>query len=263
MASATTVGAMRLVTWNTLWRFGDWAPRQPLLASHLAALEPDVVLLQEAWPAQARELAAACGLEALGFSGGYFDRTISNVPVDAEFGNAILARSGEIVVDEAFAAAPGDAAPRRLLAARIDGRVVATSHLSHMNEAGEGRAEQLRWIARSLAGLEPYVFGGDCNLVPSSPEYAVAAEVGLRDLWAEAHPDEYGGTMVVGNPEIGSYEWMDDRNGEHAPPGSGVRLDYLWATEGVTCTSIELIGRGETGSTRWPSDHLGLLAELP
>lgn len=254
---------MRVVTWNTLWRFGDWEPRQPLLERCLAELEPDVVLLQETWPAQAKALATACGLRVLGFSGGYFDQTLSSVPIDAEFGNAILARSGAIDIDEAFPA-PGDPAPRRLLAAEIQGRRFATSHLTHMSEAGEVRAAQLATIDDRLNGSGPFVFGGDCNLVPSSPEYRVAVERGLRDLWAESNPGDHGPTMVPANTEIGQVEWMDDRNDATVPPGTGVRLDYLWASDGVVCSSIERFGHGgdRAKGERWPSDHLGLVAEI-
>lgn len=257
---------MRLVTWNTLWRFGDWEPRQPLLARTLSGLAPDIVLLQETWPDQAGALAEECGLRLLGFSGGYFDQTLSSVPVDAEFGNAILARSGQIDFDEPFPA-PGDPAPRRLLSATVEGRRFATSHLSHMPRAGEQRARQLEWIVERLT--EPqrpaddkarFVFGGDCNLVPSSPEYRSAIEAGLRDLWAELHPTDHGPTMVPANPEIAQVEWMDARNDATVPPGTGVRLDYLWAFGDVECSSIRPFGRGD--GPRWPSDHLGLVAEI-
>lgn len=264
---------MRLVSWNTLWRFGDWPPRQPLLRDGLVAQRPDVVMLQETWPAQARELATALDMTVLGFSGGYFDQTLSSVPVDAEFGNAILARSGEIVLDKAFPA-PGDPAPRRLLVAEVEGRCFATSHLSHMAEAGESRAAQLRRIAglvRDAIGDDaPFVFGGDCNLVPGTDEYHVALDLGLRDLWAELHPGEPGPTMVPANPEISTVEWLDDRNVDGTPPGTGIRLDYLWAGGDVSCRSIERMGDGppvdrtdgNAAGVRWGSDHLGLVAEF-
>lgn len=250
---------MRLVTWNTLWRFGDWEPRQQLLRAELAERTPDVVLLQETWPAQAKDLAAACGLNVLAFSGGFFDQARSSVPVDAEFGNAILARTGAVEIDESFESA-GDPAPRRLLAARVDGHLLATSHLCHMGDAGDVRAGQLHAIAGMLGTEEPFVFGGDCNLMPHSDEHAVAVELGLRDLWAEHHPGDHGPTMVPDNPEISHVEWMDDRNGVHVPPGTGIRLDYLWARGAVRCTSIEQFGRGS--GARWASDHLGLVAEF-
>lgn len=268
---------MRLATWNTLWRFGDWQPRQPLLRAAMLEVEPDVVLLQETWPAQAKEFAELLGLSVLGFSGGYFDQTLSSVPVDAEFGNAILATDGEIVVDEVIEG-PGDPAPRRLLAADVavtggsEVHRVATSHLTHMNEAGATRAAQIRAIVELLGADEPWIFGGDCNLLPHTPEHGVARSLGLRDLWAELRPDDHGATMNPENPELRQVSWMDDRLEGTAPAGSGIRLDYLWATEGVACSSIERFGAGPPvernadespiGDTRWPSDHLGLIAQF-
>ena len=264
---------MRLVTWNTLWRFGDWQPRQRLLREALIEQQADVVLLQETWPAQARELADALDMRLLGFSGGHFDQTLSSVPVDAEFGNAILARSGEIVLDEPFPA-PGDPAPRRLLLATIDDRWFATSHLSHMAEAGASRAAQLRHIVAAIGGVAgdgvPFVFGGDCNLVPGTDEYHVAADLGLRDLWASMRPREPGPTMVPDNPEISTVEWMDERNVDGTPPGTGVRLDYLWASGDIECRSLDRMGGGapvdrtdgNAAGVRWGSDHLGLVAEF-
>ncbi len=254
---------MRLATWNTLWRFGSWQERQPLLEAHLAARVPDVLLLQETWPAQAKALGEACGLRVLAFSGGFFDQELSSVPVDAEFGIAILARSGEIEIDEPLPA-PGDPAPRRLLSARVEGRRFATSHLTHMAHAGPQRATQLARIVGLLDGdaddSEPVIFGGDCNLLPHSPEHAAATELGLRDLWSQFHPEDHGPTMVPDNPEIAQVEWMDDRNGDLVPSGTGVRLDYLWGFGEDGCVSIEKFGRGD--GPRWPSDHLGLIAEL-
>jgi len=269
---------MRLATWNTLWRFGDWQPRQAVLRDQLIEQQADVVLLQETWPAQARELAAACGMQVLGFSGGYFDQTLSSVPTDAEFGNAVFARDGEIVADQAFPG-PGDPAPRRLLVAHVDGRYFATSHLSHMADAGENRAAQLRLIVATIGetiGTETaFVFGGDCNLLPHSAEHGVAVGLGLRDLWAEQHPGDHGATMVPDNPEISWVKWMDERNGDAVPAGTGVRLDYLWASAGIGCRSVKQFGRGvaisrpaEDGivdnpdGVRWGSDHLGLVAEF-
>jgi endonuclease/exonuclease/phosphatase family metal-dependent hydrolase len=251
---------MRLVTWNTLWRFGDWQPRQPLLAAALADLRPEVVLLQETWPEQSEELAAACGLRVLGYSGGFFDQELSSVPDDELFGNAILGRTGEIVVDQPFAS-DGDPAPRRLLAATVDGMLVASVHLSHMADRGHTRADQLAEIVSVLGEVsQDFLIGGDCNLVPSSPEHEVARRLGLVDSWAALRPGDHGPTMVPDNPEIAETSWMDARNDHTVPPGTGIRLDYLWTHGRPTVRSIDRFG--SVAGARWPSDHLGLVAEL-
>lgn len=253
---------MRLVTWNTLWRFGPWEERQALLESELRAQSPDVVLLQETWPSQANALAAAAGLSVLGFGGGHFDSKLSNVPTDERFGNAILASSGELLSDDPFDG-PGDPAPRCLLVADVGGRVIATTHLTHMSEAGPVRADQLRLIVarlRNLDGQRPFLLAGDCNLVPSSPEYQVARGLGLTDVWSELRPGEHGATMVPANPEIHGTSWMDDRNGSTAPKGTGVRLDYVWSSGDIEIRTIDRFGAVE--GPRWPSDHLGLTLDV-
>lgn len=251
---------MRLATWNTQWRFRDWEPRQPMIEATLAGHEPDVVLLQETWPEQAARLGAACGLEVLGFGGGFFDQDLSSVPNDEQFGNAVLARSGELVINEPFDS-PGDPAPRQLVAALVDGVVVASVHLSHLSEKGGTRGQQLTEIVDLLAATErPFVIAGDCNLVPSSEEYRTAQQLGLVDTWAALHPADHGPTMVPANPQVTHTDWMNERNGSAVPKDTGVRLDYVWASTADLVTSIDRFGQGKP--RRWPSDHLGLVADL-
>ena len=60
---------LRAVTWNVWGRFGPWERRGAAIASVLAAAQPDVVLLQEAWSAvdgvdQVADLARQLGLAA-------------------------------------------------------------------------------------------------------------------------------------------------------------------------------------------------------
>lgn len=257
---------MRVVTWNTQWRFGQWEERQPLLAEELAAQTADAVLLQETWPDQAKALAKACDLEVVGFGGGFFDQKLSSVPVDQQFGNAVLARSGRLIDIEEFPS-DGDPAPRCLVMAEVktgetgEPLLVASTHLSHLWDRPDVRAEQLAFVTSCLDALgDSYLLGGDCNLVPSSPEYQTAIDLGLTDNWAKLRPGVFGPTMVPTNPEISHTSWMNDRNGDAAPKDNGVRLDYLWTSGSVEVASIDRLGIVE--GPRWPSDHLGLVCQL-
>ncbi len=270
---------MRIATWNLLWRFGDWEPRQRLIEEGLAEQAPDLVLLQETWPGQAERLSSMLAMTVIAFEGGYFDQDLSSVPNDEVFGNAILAKSELPVelVHRGAIDAPGDPAPRNLLVARVgngsEAVLVATSHLTHIADSHDGREAQLRHVAGVLDDLGgPAVFCGDLNLIPSSPEHAVAESLGFVDAWLEAHPDPadveaFGATMIPANAEIRFTDWMNDRNGSAAPPGSGVRLDYVWtrASSGSTTDRpivAELTRFGFGTGERWPSDHLGLVFEL-
>ena len=263
---------MRIVTWNTWWCFGPWEERQPLLATALSRRQPDVVLLQETWPAQTEALADACGLEVVSFAGAPFDPPVlDTVDADHPFGNAILAPAGQArLLAEITLDSPGDAAPRRGLAAEVtaDGHacVVVSTHLNHLHDHGTVRAHQLETLRSWLADLAPdraVILGGDLNQTPSSDEYQQAVVGRWTDLWSTARPTEHGFTMVAENPHITSAAWMADRN----PPGTpaGVRLDYLLTRADpaprpeLRVETIEALGGATDG---WPSDHLGLVADL-
>lgn len=257
---------MRLVTWNTQWRFGKWQDRQPLLEQVLVEQAADVVLLQETWPDQAGALAEACGLQVVGFGGGYFDQRLSNVPTDEQFGNAVLARDGRLVGIEEFPS-EGDPAPRCVVMAEVVGLggeapvLVASTHLSHLWDRPEVRSAQLHTVAARLRQQHSsFLLGADCNLVPSRQEYQTAIDLGLVDSWANLRPGVFGPTMVPTNPEITHTKWMNDRNGDAAPRDNGVRLDYLWTAGNVAAKTIERIGI--IVGPRWPSDHLGLACEV-
>ncbi|MGI9613834.1 MAG: endonuclease/exonuclease/phosphatase family protein [Acidimicrobiales bacterium] len=254
------------MTWNTQWRFGEWQARQPLLLEALIAEHPDVVLLQETWPAQAVALAESCGLQVIGFGGGYFDQTLSKVPIDEEFGNAVLARVGGVIDIEAFPSA-GDPAPRCVVLAEVagpdqgDNLLVASTHLCHLWDKPDVRSAQLETVVGRLARENrPFLLAGDCNLVPSSSEYKAALALGLVDTWADLRPADLGATMVPTNPEVSHTGWMNDRNGDAAPKDSGVRLDYVWTGADLEISAIDRIGFG--AGPRWPSDHLGLVCEI-
>ncbi len=261
---------MRLVTWNTWWFFGRWEERQPLLAKTLATARPDVVLLQETWPDQAEELAAACGLSVIDYVGGPFSPDVLDAAVpDQPFGNAILGdtagvqRAGARRLDS-----PDDVAPRSGVAARLlldDLPVVVTcTHLNHIAQAAATRVGQLDEIRRwteMLAPDEAVLLGGDLNQTPSSPEYRDGIARHWVDLWAKARPGEHGATMSVDNHRLTYTDWMADRNEPGAPPG--IRLDYLLARahdgHEIEVTEIDLIGGA---ADDWPSDHLAIVADL-
>ncbi len=40
---------MTVASWNVWGRYGPWADRQSVIAANLAAIDADVVCLQEAW----------------------------------------------------------------------------------------------------------------------------------------------------------------------------------------------------------------------
>lgn len=265
---------MRLVTWNTWWCFGPWEERQPLLASVLKRLgpPPDVVLLQESWPEQAAELASACDLKVMDWVGGSWAESIHRkIDIDQVFGNAILAdpTTTELLGSIRLDTSDDDPAPRSGIAVRHRGDdgsswTIVNTHLCSRLKAGATRSVQMDELRRWVDGLtadrpdERVVLGGDLNQVPSSDEYDAAIAPHWTDLWAMARPGDNGGTMVPENPRLRAVDWMDSRNPPGTPPG--VRFDYLLGRGASFRTDrIEQIGGADDG---WPSDHLGLVADL-
>ena len=78
-----------VATWNVQWQFGDWQTRQAAISDVVAALDADVVLLQESWPGQVERLA-----ETLGYQSVWAGHTADDAEDDPErgMGNAILSR---------------------------------------------------------------------------------------------------------------------------------------------------------------------------
>ena len=260
---------MRLATWNTWWCFASWEQRQAGIDRAVADSEAEVVLLQETWPDQAERIARHCGLAVVDFAGGPFDPPVlDTVAADHPFGNAILAEPGRAraLGRCPLATSDDDAAPRSGVGAvvEVDGGTVTvvSTHLNHLFDGGPIRVTQLEALGRWLdaeAPAGPIVLGGDLNLTPSSQEYGEAIAGRWGDAWTLAHPDDHGATMAADNPRLGDTSWMADRNRPGDPPG--VRLDYLLLRDpaAVSVRSIDRFGGEEHG---WPSDHLGLVADL-
>ncbi len=78
---------LRVLSWNLWGRFGPWEARQPAILSTIAALDPDVACLQEAWSAPESSMAALVG-ERLGFH--HVHSCNDDGPVHS--GNAIVSR---------------------------------------------------------------------------------------------------------------------------------------------------------------------------
>lgn len=280
---------MRVLTWNTLWQFGPWQPRQgPLDAACLAA-DPAVVLLQETWPGQAERVASAVGLEVVGYHGEPLDPAPEPEVADLPFGNAILARPGTTSSPEILLLPPGiGRATRSAVAATTNAFgtdvLVVSTHLASKTDDNEARARQMTEIIDWVDDLHPtgpVLLGGDLNQTPTSVEYRTTIDPNWQDLWlgdwrnAAAGPGtapaaasdrvRAGLTMVEGNPHVLAGDWMARRNGPDGP-ANGVRFDYLLTraggAAGAGSLAVEWMANVGAASDGWPSDHLGVLAEI-
>jgi endonuclease/exonuclease/phosphatase family metal-dependent hydrolase len=203
------------------------------IAEAIRRLHPDIVTLQEVhrktWQARFRdqfaELESRTGLHGT-FAPSY-------VQGGGGYGNAILTR-GRLVQAEVHPL-PCIGEPRALLEAtiRIDGATISfyTTHLTSWGRLNaENRAEQLRCLARKVrASRHPYIFAGDFNTAPDSPEM----EAFRRENVAQLATREIGPTFPFWDEQI----------------------DYIFADHGWQVRA----------SRAWPievSDHLPVTAEL-
>lgn len=228
-----------------------WPERLPLLLADMAALQPDVVGLQEV-------VFAAQQDRLLGASGAAHYEAYRAWAGRPEYGNAILLKEG-------FVTGAGerlDLGMRRsafwLPITCPDGTRFAfvVTHLHH-EVADEAAREQqvatlLGWLEeRSEPGAQIVV--GDFNAEPAEPAYSRMAAAGYRSAHREANGSEPAVTWPSGIQAPGM-----DTDGE---PGC---LDYIWVRGPIEVESCRVtFDRPAVGDTTlYPSDHFGLAARL-
>lgn len=231
-----------------------WPERLPLLLADMAALQPDLLGVQECVFAVGQDrLLGAAGEGRYEVHRGWAGRP--------EYGNSVLVRG------PLFTA--GGAAVERLELGRNRSalRVVVTipggatlamvvTHLHHLpadEDAREAQARELvAWLdARpSPAGT---IVVGDFNAEPVEAAYGVMVGAGFRSAFAEANGHEPAVTWPSGIQAPGM-----DMDGE---PGC---LDYIWLRGPLRATTSRLAfdRPAVEDTTLYPSDHLGLVARV-
>ena len=198
-----------MVTWNVHHGVGtDGRLDLRRIAGNLAALEPDVVGLQEVdrgfdarsdWRDQPGELARALDMHLLRAPA---IRRPPSEPggADGEYGVALLTRAPAQLVGVLPMALPG-VEPRVVLRARVDAAVgpvtVLVTHLDF------GSAAARRRQAAAIAALDvpgPAVLLADLNARPQARELTPLA--GWRDAWVEA-PERSGGAWPFAGGTVG------------------------------------------------------------
>ena len=231
-----------------------WPERLPLLLTDMAALQPDLLGLQECVFAvgQDRVLASA-GAGRYEIHQGWAGRP--------EYGNSALLRAPLACV--------AGAAPERLDLGRnrsalrvlvavpgaADVAFVVT-HLHHVPADEDVREDEARtlvaWLAeRPTAGGTIVV--GDFNAEPVEATYRVMGEAGFQSASLEANGVEPAVTWPSGIQAPGM-----DVDGE---PGC---LDYIWLSGPLRATACRLAfdRPAVDDPTLYPSDHLGLVARV-
>jgi len=257
---------LRLVTWNVWGRHGPWEPRERAITETLRALDPDIVVLTEAWQAAEDSQCARLGPE-LGLPHHAFTAPASAPSPD---GVAVLARwpiARQIgqELDSAGLATP-------LLFLEIDGprgpvQVFATGLNDFRPDQSAQRQAHVHSIAELVSSRQnkraPTIVAGDFNADPDSDEIRMltgrcAVPVpGLvfHDAWE-----------MAGDPRESGATWSRDNAWAAPALWPSRRIDYIftaWPRRGglghpVHC---ELVGTTPIDGVL-PSDHYGVLADL-
>jgi endonuclease/exonuclease/phosphatase family metal-dependent hydrolase len=228
-----------------------WFERLPLLLADMAALQPDVIGLQEVvYPMQQDRLIGAAGEGRYSVYRGWAGRP--------EYGNSLLTRDPLATTDvERLDLGLNRSALRAVL--RLDsGRslLVVVTHLHHEVAGSAERDEQagrlLDWIASGPIA-DAHAVVGDFNAHPEEPAAKRMRSHGYRSALAEANGSDPAVTWPSGIQAPGM-----DTDGEPSC------LDYIWVRGDVRAASARLaFDRPATDDpTLYPSDHLGLSAHL-
>jgi endonuclease/exonuclease/phosphatase family metal-dependent hydrolase len=228
-----------------------WDERLPLILADMAALQPDVLGLQEVvYVLQQDRLIGAAGEGRYESSRGWAGRP--------EYGNAMLVRQPlrAIGVDR-LDLEPGRSAVGGAIRLAVAATVfVAVTHLHHLPADEDVRDVQasrlIAWLD-DVPAADGQIVMGDFNAEPDESAYGRMKGAGFRSAFLEANGHEPDVTWPSGLEAPAK-----DTDG---PPGC---LDYIWVRGAVaveTCgLAFDRPGVGDPGL--YPSDHLGLTARL-
>ena len=228
-----------------------WDERLPLILADMAALQPDILGLQEVvYVLQQDRLIGAAGAGRYESVRGWAGRP--------EYGNALLVREPLVASDvERLDLGLSRSATRARIALPGGATVaVVVTHLHHVPADEGARDEQasvlLDWL-ESGAAADGLVVVGDFNAEPVEPAYRRMTDAGFRSSFHEANGREPDVTWPSGLEAPAK-----DADGE---PGC---LDYVWVRGAIAVESCRLaFDRPAVGDPGlYPSDHLGLSARL-
>jgi endonuclease/exonuclease/phosphatase family metal-dependent hydrolase len=257
----------RVATLNIWHRGGPWLERLPLIREGLAALDADVIGLQEVLafkdlPSQADEIAAGTGWH-VAYAPAW------TVGGGLTFGNAIVSRHPLRDVEVLPLPTPPGLDTRSVAFARVDAphgpMPVFVTHLTHQLHLGHVRCAQVRALADHVATHAPIagpppVLLGDFNAEPDSDEMRFLR--GLTPLGGKSvyFADAWG----TGDGPGYTYDRRNDYAARSHEPSR--RLDY------VLVRGPDRKLRGEPLAARlafdravggvWPSDHFAVVADI-
>lgn len=242
---------LHVATLNILNLADRWPERLPLILADMAALQPDLLGLQEVvYVLQQDRLIGAAGEGRYEAIRGWAGRP--------EYGNSLLIRAPLEVRDvERLDLGTQRAAHRAVI--RLPGGVrllVAVTHLHHLGadeSVRDGQARQLiDWLAPAPS-TDAVIAMGDFNADPDEPTYERMRDAGFRSAFLEANGHEPAVTWPSGLQAPAM-----DTDGEPEC------LDYIWVRGDVYVADARLVfdRPAVDDPTLYPSDHLGISATL-
>jgi endonuclease/exonuclease/phosphatase family metal-dependent hydrolase len=245
------VDRLHVATLNILNLADRWSERLPLLLADMAALQPDVLGLQECvFVMQQDRLIGAAGEARYGIVRGWAGRP--------EYGNSLLVREPLVAEgNERLDLGLNRAAHR--VAVALPGGVsvlVVVTHLHHVGTDEALRDEQARALLEWLATAPPtdaVIVMGDFNADPAEPTADRMRAAGFRSAYVEAN----GAEPAVTWPSGLQAPAMDTDGGSEC-------LDYIWVRGAVRVADARLAFDRPAADdpTLYPSDHFGIAATL-
>ena len=242
---------LHVATLNILNLADRWHERLPLILADMAALQPDLLGLQEVvYVMQQDRLIGAAGEGRYDAVRGWAGRP--------EYGNSLLVREPLRATDvERLELGLNRSAHRAVV--RLPGGasvLVAVTHLHHLGPDEALRDAQTEALIAWLDGspeTDARVVVGDFNADPLEPTVARTQAAGYRSAYADAN----GADPAVTWPSGLQAPAMDT-------DGSPECLDYIWVRGAVTVVDARLVfdRPDPEDPTLYPSDHLGLAAHL-
>ncbi len=228
-----------------------WDERLPLLLADMAALQPDLMGLNEVvYPLQQDRLLGAAGEGRYEASRGWAGRP--------EYGNSLLVRE-PLVGSQADRLDLGATRSAHQVLVVLPGGarlVIAVTHLHHVPDDEALRAAQVDRLIAWLDASPPHdalIVTGDFNAEPVEAGYGRMRAAGFESAYAAVNGAEPAVTWPSGlvAPAM-------DTDGA---PGC---LDYIWLRGAARAESGRLVfDRPAVGDpTLYPSDHFGIAADV-
>ncbi len=242
---------LHVATLNILNLADRWHERLPLILADMAALQPDLLGLQEVvYVMQQDRLIGAAGEGRYGAVRGWAGRP--------EYGNSLLVREPLVATDVERIELGLNRAAHRSVVRLPNGSTVliVVTHLHHLGPDEAARDGQTRALLEWLDDApiaDARIVLGDFNADPAEPTAARMLAYGYRSAFAEAN----GSDPAVTWPSGLQAPAMDT-------DGSPECLDYIWVTGAVRVADCRLVfdRPDPEDPTLYPSDHVGIAAHL-